>query len=291
MLLPETLVEDKLDKLLDDIEQAMGGDVITYCGPITYGADDLIRDEVEAIKPKRDKLIVILETSGGYIEVAQRIAETFRRHYKMVEFVVPNFAMSAGTVLVMSGDAIHMDYYSILGPIDPQVPRGGGTRVPAVGYLEKYDALIEKARVRKITTAEVTYLIAKFDPAEMYQFEHARELSISLLKEWLVKYKFKDWTKTETRGRTVTQKMKEQRASAIARALNRTDLWHTHGRGISMQVLRREPLKLKIEDFEAAKYGDTVKEYYRLLRSYMMRRGSDGVFHRRSSYIPLGGAS
>lgn len=289
MLLPETIVEEHLDKLLDEIEKAIDGDAFAYCGPITYGADDLIRDEVENIKPKRGRLVVILETTGGYIEVAQRIAETFRRHYKIVEFIVPNYAMSAGTVLVMSGDAIHMDYYSILGPIDPQVPRSGG-RVPALGYLEKYDALIRKSREGKITTAEVTYLIAKFDPAEMYQFEHARELSISLLKEWLVKYKFKDWKKTETRGRTVTPAMKKQRAAAIAKALNKTDLWHTHGRGISMEVLRRE-LKLKIEDFEPTTYGGNVREYYRLLRSYMMRRGSDGVFHRRTSYIPLGGAS
>ena len=37
-----------------------------------------------------------------------------------------------------------MDYYSVLGPIDPQVNRGEGL-VPALGYLKKYDELIEKS--------------------------------------------------------------------------------------------------------------------------------------------------
>ena len=34
----------------------------------------------------------------------------------------------------MSGDAIFMDYFSVLGPIDPQLPKGD-TMVPALGYL------------------------------------------------------------------------------------------------------------------------------------------------------------
>jgi ClpP class serine protease len=44
-----------------------------------------------------------------------------RKHYKTVNFVVPDYAMSAGTIFCMSGDKIFMDYASALGPIDPQV--------------------------------------------------------------------------------------------------------------------------------------------------------------------------
>jgi ClpP class serine protease len=52
--------------------------------------------------------------------------------------------MSAGTVLVMCGDNIYMDYFSVLGPIDPQVKRRskGNVYVPALGYLEKYNELV-----------------------------------------------------------------------------------------------------------------------------------------------------
>lgn len=286
MLAPETIIEEQLDNLLGDIEKAMDCDVLTFCGPIDYGIDDQIRYEIEALPNKKGRLGVILETPGGSIDVAERMANTFRHHYSVVEFVVPNFAMSAGTVLVMSGDSIHMDYYSVLGPIDPQVRGPGGDLIPALGYIEKYRALIEKSRRGKITTAEVTYLISKFDPAEMYQFEQAVDLSINLLKEWLVKFKFKDWKKTRTRGIKVTDKMKKKRAEEIARNLNKTDLWHAHSRGISMEVLRRD-LRLEIEDFAASPCGAKIKDYYRLLQDYMLRRGSLAVTHRRGRYFPL----
>lgn len=54
--------------------------------------------------------------------------------------------MSAGTVLVMSGNKIYMNYFSVLGPIDPQIERPGGTMVPGLGYLIKYDRLIENPK-------------------------------------------------------------------------------------------------------------------------------------------------
>jgi ClpP class serine protease len=95
--------------------------------------------------------------------------------------------MSAGTVLVMSGDTIHMDYASTLGPIDPQVRNRAEQWVPALGYLEQYDRLVEKSKAGTLTTAELTYLLQNFDPAELYQYEQERELSIALLEEWLVR--------------------------------------------------------------------------------------------------------
>jgi hypothetical protein len=98
--------------------------------------------------------------------------------------------MSAGTVLVMSGDAIHMDYASVLGPIDPQVQRGDQL-VPALGHLEQYQRLIDKSGAGTLTTAELVYLVQNFDAAELYRYEQERELSIALLEEWLVNFKFK----------------------------------------------------------------------------------------------------
>jgi ClpP class serine protease len=123
--------------------------------------EDFIRNAVEETTKKRRKLIVVLETSGGYVEVVQRIADTLRHHYRKVEFVIPDHAMSAGSVLVMCGDAIHMDYYSVLGPIDPQVERPDGKMIPALGYLVKYKELIDKSAAGNLTTAEMTFLVSK----------------------------------------------------------------------------------------------------------------------------------
>lgn len=278
-----TIIEHQLDAHIAALQKELGADVLVYCGPIVYGADDLIRNIVEEIKPKQKKLVVLIETTGGYIEVAQRMADTFRHHYHLLEFIIPNFAMSAGTVLVMAGDAIYMDYYSILGPIDPQVERNG-QRIPALGYLEQFKRLIQKSRRARLTTAEMAFLVEKFDPAELYSYEQARDLSISLLKNWLVKYKFKNWDRTKSRNKKVTPKMKERRAVEIAECLNDTKRWNSHGRGISMQVLQID-VNLQIEDFgKNAELFKEIRGYYRLLKDYMLKRSHDGIIHVHRSF-------
>lgn len=284
------LIELQLDQRIEALEDSFSSHVIAFCGGIYFGVDDLLRSTVEKkcqLKPLRRKLVMVLTTSGGFIEVVQRIVGTLRRHYRVVEFVVPNHAYSAGTVLVMSGDAIHMDYYSRLGPIDPQVSTPTGRSVPALGYLERYKTLIDKAKRGEITEAEVQLLISGFDQAELYQYEHARELSIALLKEWLVKYKFKTWKITKTRKLTVTKKMKEDRAKEIAQELNNTERWHYHGYGISMEVLRRD-LKVEIDDFSADdNKALLVRGYHDLLSDYMAKRGAKGVIHIKGDYRPF----
>jgi Serine dehydrogenase proteinase len=283
-------IERQLDEHVQNLSRITSADVLTFCGAILIGTDDIIRsgvDELQRQQSGKKKLVVILTTGGGYIEVVQRIVDTFRKHYSAVDFVVPNYAYSAGTVLVMSGDAIWMDYYSRLGPIDPQVENKSGQMVPALGYLKQYDRLIQKAQGNTITAAEVELLVNGFDQAELYKYEQARDLSIWLLKQWLVQYKFKDWKQTATNKAQVTPKMREDRAAEIAGELNKTERWHTHGHGISMDVLNRD-LRLIIDDFGAVlDLNREIKSYYDLLDDYMMKRGDKGILHVDGVYVPF----
>ena len=292
MLTANRIVEEELDEHLKKIEDKMEATALSFCGPILYGVDKEIRDAVENINDarKKKKLIVILETYGGYIEVVQRIADLFRKHFSLVEFIVPDHAMSAGTVLAMSGDAIHMDYFSILGPIDPQVQRqGSDDLIPATGYLVQYERLIKKSRDGILTPAELHYLIEKFDPAELFSFEQAQNLSVELLKQWLVNYKFKNWKKTETRGLPVTNRMKTGRAISIAKKLSNPNQWLSHARGISMGVLNND-LNLLIDDFgKDKKLNNSIRTYHKLLTDYMMRRSHKDVIHTYKQYISIFG--
>jgi len=283
-------IEQELDARVAPLEDRFGADVITFCGGLFFSVDDILRAAVERKfqeRPKRNKLVIVLTTGGGYIEVVQRIVDVLRRFYKLVDFVVPSYAYSAGTILAMSGDAIHMDYYSRLGPIDPQVQNRAGRQVPALGYLERYDELIKKAQNGTISTAEVQLIIDGFDQAELYKYQHERELSIALLKLWLVKYKFKNWKITRTRGLPVTRKMKGDRAEEIARKLNDTRKWHTHGHGISMDVLERD-VNVLIDDFgKDPNLSEKIRAYHDLLSDYMVKRGATGVIHFKGHYRPF----
>lgn len=214
------IIEDELSNRISKVELVTNSDAITFIGPILYGVDDVIRNAVDELQNKKSRLLFVLETSGGYIEVAQRIADVTRHHYQHVDFLVPSHAMSAGTVLAMSGDSIWMDYYSVLGPIDPQVEGQDGQLIPALGYLEKYQELIDKAgQPGGLNDAELAFLLKRFDPGALYRYEQEKELSIALLMEWLCKYKFKDWTKTETQQIDVTPQLREERAKKIAEEL------------------------------------------------------------------------
>ncbi len=177
-----------------------------------------------------------------------------------------------------------MDYHSRLGPIDPQLFRGDRF-VPALGYVERYNALIKASHKRSLTDAEYAVLIGGFNQAELHEFEQARELSIALIRDWLPRYKFKDWNKTKTRGLLVTDAQKKTRARTIAKQLNNTARWHSHGAGISADVLRDE-LKLTIDDFGSdAAQVTAVAEYQALLEDYMARRGHLGVIHMRGQFL------
>jgi len=280
-------VEGQLNSCLSDIESHLTAHCLVLNGPLDFGIEGMVRDAIEArvqIKPKRRQLVVIVETAGGYIEVVQRIVQVLRHHYGQVDFIVPNFAMSAGTVLVLSGDAVWMDYYSVLGPIDPQVQLASGHSVAALGYLEKYKEFLEKSQNNQLTTAELAYFCQRFDQAELYAYEQARELSVNLLIEWLAKYKFKNWKLTEKRKLKVTPTMRRERAGEVGLLLNKTDEWHSHGHGISMAVLRRK-IKLQIDDLEDDQdLYRTVREYHGLMSHYMARTGQMAAIHTLGRY-------
>ena len=283
------IIEEQLQTHLTALEGVLKSDVFTYRGPIDYHIDNYIRNCIEDLregkKRKSPTLTVLLQTNGGYIEVAERIANTFRKHYAHVNFIIPDYAYSAGTVLVLSGDEIYMDYFSNLGPIDPQIQKAGSGMVPASGYLEEYNRLIDKAKTGGLTPEEVSYLVSKFDPAEMHKYKQALKLSVQLLEEWLVKYKFRNWKKTKSRKLQVTLAMKKARAKEIAEKLNNTNEWCSHSRGISMPVISRK-LGLDIKDFEKDNdLNDSIRTYDRLLSDYMSRLGQQVVFHTRKNYL------
>ena len=254
----DQLVASHLAQLNQAVSEQFSGrrvyaEVIFLKADLVQPLDDYIREEIEHLKNQRSasKLVVMLETGGGYLEVTERIARIFRKHYRRVEFFVPNYAYSAGTILVMSGDEIHMDYHSVLGPIDPQITFGGNTQVSSVGYLATFYKLIEEINketdINKVR-AEMAQL-DKFDPAILSDIEQSIEYSRSLLKEWLPKYKFKDWKQTERTKKKVGAKKRIERAEEIAEILGDVTRWHSHGRGISLQVLKSEEIKLQVNDY------------------------------------------
>ncbi|MDR2188972.1 MAG: hypothetical protein LBE62_13180 [Azonexus sp.] len=268
---------DVINKNEEEIEGKLNANVIYFLGEIRYETMQLFRNFIEKLcgnsTHKRDVLAICLTTPGGSAEVVEKLVEIIRHHFNTVYFIVPHMAMSAGTIFCMSGDRIYMDYASSLGPIDPQVPdKDGKYLVPALGYLDKVFELIEKSRNNTITAAEFA-LLEKQDLAMLRSFEQAKELSIELLKKWLVEYKFKDWSqhRTNNPGAAVTEEEKKARAEDIAKNLSDNNRWHSHGRFISMRTLA--DLRLQIDDLGVnAELHKYVRLYSDTLADYLTRQ-------------------
>ncbi len=275
-------IQSQLTERLDLIGTALNANVVAVVSPILSGLEDRLRAALDALTDKKDSVAVILDTLGGVVEVVERMAIALRHAYGDVTVIVPDRAMSAGTIFALSADRIMMDYLSCLGPVDPQIERDGKL-VPALSYLNQFERLNEKARDGLLTTAEFA-LLEKLDLGELYQFEQARELSIELLIKWLSKYKFKDWNRTETRREVVTEEIKEQRAKEIADLLNDPERWHSHGRAINRETLRDE-VNLKIENLESNRdLYEYVRSYFELLKDYMHREELISFVHSKAYF-------
>ncbi|NMA66278.1 MAG: serine dehydrogenasease [Clostridiaceae bacterium] len=278
----DELIKFDLNGKLQLLEKHFNADFLTFYGPIVAGLEQTILTVIEDLAKdlgKRDTLFIILTTPGGSAETVERFVNIIRHHYNEVNFIIPDYAYSAGTIFCMSGDNIYMDYFSVLGPIDPQVQNKDGRLVAALGYLDKVKEMIEKAKNEELTSAEFI-ILKELDLAELREYEQAKELTIDQLKKWLVKYKFKNWTTHKSSGKAVTDEDKRQRAEEIAGKLSSSNMWKSHGRPINIECLRE--LRLIIEDYgQDPEKSNLIRSYYSLLRDYIMKNDHKIFFHTR----------
>ena len=126
------------------------------------------------------------------------------------------------------------------------------------------------------------------DLALLRRYEQARDLTVSLLKKWLVDYKFRSWTEHETnpslKGTAVTAEQKAVRAEEIAKQLGDNKVWHSHGRMIGVDTLRDE-IRLKIDDYSAdTRLRPLVREYNDLLTEYISRGDYKFFLHSKNYF-------
>lgn len=274
-----------LNQYLGKIENILDADVLTLYSPILPGLENIVKNAIELFQKRKSRIAVVLDTPGGIVEVVERMVEVIRYHYNEVDFLVPDRAMSAGTVFVMAGDRIFMGYFSCLGPIDPQIVKNDEL-VPALSYLNQYQRLSGKAEAGQLNMADIA-LLNKLDLGELYQFEQARELSHELLTKWLSTYKFKDWHKHSSTGAKVTEDEKRERAEEIAAALSDHERWHSHGRMISRETLTSssEGLRLEIEKIESnSDLSSALDNYVALLKDYVQREKYLSFVHTREYF-------
>lgn len=282
-------IQNTLKDRLGKIEEYFESSAIFFYGALYPGVEKVFRDFVEKLKaepPSQKRLTIVLNSPGGLAETVEKLVDIIRFHYSEVYFVVPDYAMSAGTIFCMSGDKIFMDYSSSLGPIDPQV-FNGKEYVPALGYLDQVERMIQKSKDGDLSDAELV-ILQQLDLALLSRYDQAKNLTITLLRKWLAQYKFHNWqthrTNQEKLGQLVTTLEKEQRAEEIANMLADNKLWHSHGRMIGINTLT-SLLRLEINDYsDNIELRNLIRNYNDFLVEYINRHNMSFFLHSKNYF-------
>ncbi len=155
--------------------------------PISIDDSDLLGfgDLVSTIEG--DAVDILIVSTGGSAEAAERIVRLLRERFKQVRYIVPANAYSAATLICLSGDEIIMDAVGTLGPIDPQI-----NGIPARAIQRAFEQ-IEKRLKDEGPRALTAYmpLIAKYDLHILEMCKSVQELSKELARTWLSTYMLK----------------------------------------------------------------------------------------------------
>lgn len=268
-------LENELIDLIKQYNIRRNTHLVVYAGAIgkqipdlALGMDDYytIYDILKDIRS--DSLDFYIETPGGSGEAAEEIGRFIREKFKNIAFVISGESKSAGTILALSGDEIFMTKTGSLGPIDAQL-RIGRTVGSAYDYMEWVHEKRDEAQKRGMLNPFDATMVAQISPSELKGVYNSLEFAKDIVKEWIAKYKFKDWVVTETRKKPVTDEMKRERAEGIAKELTNHSKWRTHGRSLKIDDLENIGLRIKKldDDIELAEIIYRIQTIIRIIFS------------------------
>lgn len=231
-------------KYLNELHKHTGRNVIAYYsgwlqrGPNTpnLSINDSDKNAFMATVHGLDRskgLDLILHTPGGSIAAAESLVDYLRRMFGLdIRAIVPQIAMSAGTMMACACREIVMGKQSNLGPIDPQM-----NGMPATGVLREFEQAINEIKADPARVAVWQLIIGKYHPTFLQQCRNAIDWSKTVVAEWLRTGMFEG----DTRARS--------KATNIVKALTDDDTMKNHGRHLHIDKCR--DLKLKIYDLES----------------------------------------
>jgi hypothetical protein len=250
----------ELHRLIEEYETSTGRLLFVYSADIDKGASknvniSLTQDDFYIIQDMLrqytcSKIDFYIESPGGSGESAEEIAKYLHNKFQEINFVIAGEAKSAGTILVLSGHNISMTDTGSLGPIDAQV-KIGRSIISAYDYYDWINEKKAEAQKNRGLNPVDAVIISQVSPGEIKRIVNALEFAKDLVTDWLVEYKFKDWTVTETQKINVDEKYKRDRAQTVANELTNQSKLRTHGRSLKIEDLR-EWLKIdRIDDDNA----------------------------------------
>lgn len=130
---------------------------------------------------KTKGLDLVLHTPGGETAATESIVDYLRKMFGTnIRAIVPQLALSAGTMIACACNSILMGAHSSLGPIDPQY-----LNYAAHGVIEEFSQAYEECKedARKIPMWQP--IIARYSPTLIGECLKAITWSEEMVREWL----------------------------------------------------------------------------------------------------------
>lgn len=236
------------NKYLKDLSSFTGRDTIIYATRWTSGdappnlvsiTDEDIHAFMEAVSGlKCENLDLIIHSGGGSAEATDAIVSYLRQKFKHIRIIIPQAAMSAGTMLSCSADVIVMGKQSSIGPIDPQFilqTAVGVQAIPAHAILEQFKKAQEDCSANPKNLNSWLPMLSQYGPALLVRCQDQIDFGKELVGNWLKAYMFKE------EGTEIPDK--------IAEYLSNHGNFKTHGKHISIE--KAMEIGLKIEQLES----------------------------------------
>lgn len=181
----------------------------------------------------KDKgLDLVLHTPGGSIGATESIVQYLKSVFgNNIRAIIPQIAMSAGTMISCSCSEILMGKHSNLGPIDPQI-----NGKPTHGIIEEFNKAKSEIAANPRSIPVWQTILSKYSPTLIGECEKAIKWSESMVKDWLEANMF------EGEDDAVAK------ADAIIKELGSHALTLSHDRHLAPDQLKS--LGLKIIDLE-----------------------------------------
>jgi membrane-bound ClpP family serine protease len=144
-----------------------------------------------------------------------------------IRAIVPQLALSAGTMIACACKEVVMGKHSSLGPIDPQY-----MGMPAHGVVEEFQRAYEEIKKDQLKMAVWQPIIAKYHPTLVGECEKASQWSHEMTKEWLVT------------GMLADEERAQEKAEAILKELSDHALTKSHARHLSAEKCSNIGMKI-----------------------------------------------
>lgn len=178
-------------------------------------------------------LDLILHTPGGSISATRSIVNYLHKMFKKdIRAIIPQIAMSAGTMIACSCKTILMATHSNLGPIDPHL-RG----IPAYGVISEFRRACREVKRDASKIPIWQSIISQYRPTFLSQCENAIKWSNEFVEEQLSSVMFDGEQNRKKTARNIRQKLTDYRGNK------------THDRHIHIEEC--EAIGLKVEKIEA----------------------------------------